>query len=269
MLARAPRDYYAVLGVPRDADAAAIKKAYRALAALHHPDVSSEEDAGERFREIAEAYEVLSRPESRARYDRRLARAAADARPRAAGHRESGRAADLHDLVRAPRPAERGADVRVEIEVEPRTLRRGGLHGLRYTAMSRCEDCAGSGAANGSPARVCGACAGSGRVREVASEAEGRRVRLRACPRCRGVGTVVEAPCPACAGRGRAEEERAVLVRIPPRSRPGLRIALEGFGHAGGRGGKPGDLVVSVRARSPAGGASRRPGFARRVGRRR
>lgn len=255
MLTRATRDYYVTLGVPRDADRDTIKKAFRSLAATYHPDVSVEPDAGERFREILEAYEVLSSVEARARYDRRgFARRAPSRSRRPSGEHAPPRAPDpldeLFDLVvPAPAPGERGGDVAVEVGLAAREARRGTARGVRYTARASCETCAGAGAPAGSRVRTCPRCSGSGRVREAGETPSGRLIRLRACARCRGLGRLIDDPCEACAGRGRLEEERAVLVRFDARTKDGAELRLEGLGHAGGEGAPPGDLVVRINVR--------------------
>lgn len=253
MLTRATRDYYATLGVPKDADRDAIKRAFRSLAATYHPDVSAAPDADQRFREILEAYEVLSSAEARARYDRRgFARAPSPARRKRSepAPAEPDPLDDLFDLVvPAPTPGERGADVVVEVELDAREARRGTARGVRYTAWASCETCAGAGAPAGSSRRACARCSGSGRVRETGEAPSGRLIRLRACGRCRGLGRLVDDPCPACAGRGRLEEERAVLVRFAARLKDSAELRLEGQGHAGGRGASPGDVVVRVSVR--------------------
>lgn len=256
MLTRATRDYYAILGVPRDADREAIKKAFRALAATCHPDVSAEPDAEERFRELVEAYEVLSSADARARYDRRgFARRAPSPPRRPRGDqpapRDSDPLDDLFDLFApAPPPGERGADLVAEVELDAREARRGTTRGIRFTAWASCDTCAGAGAPAGSRWRTCTSCSGSGRVRESGQAPSGRLFRLRACGRCRGLGRLVDDACAICAGRGRLEEERAMLVRFDARTKDGAELRLAGQGHAGGRGAPTGDVVVRVSVRT-------------------
>lgn len=250
MLTRATRDYYAVLGVPRDSDRDSIKKAFRSLAATHHPDVSAEPDADERFREILEAYEVLSSAEAKARYDRRgFSRRAASPPRRTRAEPAKPKAPDplddLFDLV-VPVPGERGADLVAEVALDAREARRGTTRGVRFRAWASCDTCHGAGAPRGSRWRVCSGCSGSGRVREAGQASNGRLIRLRACAGCRGLGRVVDDPCPMCAGRGRLEEERALLVRFDAGVKDGDELRLEGQGNAGGRGGAPGDVVVRI-----------------------
>lgn len=255
MLTRAKRDYYAILGVPRGADRDSIKKAFRSLAATYHPDVSAEADGGERFREILEAYEVLSNVEARARYDRRgFSRRAPSPARRSGDERAAPKDPDplddLFDLVvPVPAPGERGADVVAEVLLDAREARRGTTRGVRFTAWASCEMCEGAGAPAGSRWRTCSSCSGSGRVRESKQASSGRLIRLRACARCRGLGRLVEDPCPMCAGRGRLEEERALLVRFDAGLKDGAELRLDGLGHAGGKGGAAGDVVVRIGVR--------------------
>jgi molecular chaperone DnaJ len=248
VLTRAKRDYYAILGVPRDADQDVIKKAFRSLASTYHPDVSTEPDAEDRFREALEAYEVLSSPEARVRYDRRGFGRRPPSPPRRSPAEPGAPKDPLDDLfdflAPAPAPGQRGADLAVQVALDAEEARRGTTRGVRFTAWSICDPCAGEGARPGSRWRTCGSCAGAGRVREAGRAANGRLIRLRACGRCRGLGRVVDDPCAMCGGRGRLEEERALLVRFPGGATDGQELRLEGQGHAGGRGGAPGDVVV-------------------------
>jgi molecular chaperone DnaJ len=217
VLARAKRDHYAVLGVPRSADAAAIKKAFRALASEYHPDVSDDPDAASRFREVVEAYEVLGNPAERRSYDLRWAVgpsfAAAEAargfgRSRAhSGLDEALRATRARSTKSRPPPGARGADAVAELELEFVEAVRGTSRTLRY---------------------------------EVEAE----------CPACRGTGWRLGL-CEACAGRGRVHDERAVPLRIPRGTQDGGRLRLEGHGHAGGPGGVPGDLTVELHVAPP------------------
>lgn len=217
MLARAKRDHYAVLGVRRDADGAAIKKAFRTLASEHHPDVSDDPDAVARFREVVEAYEVLSNPAERRRYDRRWAAQPAFLGSDAVSGPDPSRVySPFDDLLRAaaarpaaarPAAGARGADVVVAIELEFVEAVRGTSRALRYTVEVECAVCRGTG----------------------------RHLGL----------------CEGCAGRGRVQDERVVPVRIPSGSKDSARLRLAGQGHAGGPGGEPGDLAVELRVAAP------------------
>ena len=235
MAVRTTRDHYVVLGVPRDADRVQVRKAYRALAAALHPDVCDEPDAPERFREVVAAYKVLSDPDSRRRYDRI----------------GMSRRAPFDDLYAtrgapAPRTGERGEDIRVDASVDYLEAARGTTRGLTYDVVAACTVCDATGVGAGGRRLLCGDCGGSGRVREVGSGDRGRMIRFRECPGCRGSGSVVDRPCGTCAGEGRVSEARVTRVTIPPGSSDGDEILLAGEGHAGGHGGPPGDVVVTL-----------------------
>jgi molecular chaperone DnaJ len=238
-----------VLGIPRDANRDVIRRAFRSRAAECHPDVSDDPAALERFRALAEAYEVLSHPEARKRYDRYgfdprgVGGVAADR-----GRGSFGLFDDLLDFVAThPRAEKNGADVRAEVTLDFVDAIRGIDQGVRFVAFSRCEDCGGEGSPPG--ARVqCPTCAGRGRVR-TGGEGTGEMLRLRVCGDCRGSGRRPTRMCRACRGAGRIEAERTVLVEVPPGTADGAELRLPNEGHAGGPGGQPGDLIVNVRVR--------------------
>lgn len=263
-MATTERDYYEVLGVGRDAADDEIKRAFRKLARELHPDVSDAPDAHERFREVAEAYEVLSDPERRRTYDR-YGRAGLRGGGFTPTDFDFGHLSDVFAAFFGEglfggagadtRPA-RGADVAAVAEI---TL-ADALHGLEVTVPVRvartCPDCAGSGAAPGTRPTTCPDCGGQGRVRLVSQSAFGQIVRTGACPRCHGAGRVVESPCPRCEGAGRALEDASLDVDVPAGIHDGQRIRLRGEGHAGALGGPPGDVFVQVRV-APAEGIVR------------
>lgn len=260
MSTRTRRDYYAVLGVRRDADRAAIKKAFRALASELHPDVSSVPDADERFRELAEAYEVLSHPDRRARYDRfgSVTRGVTgfeddDSSVRRSRPEPPADHRFFDDLVdgSGTRPGQRGADIAAQVMVDFLEATRGTTRGLRYEVLTECDTCHGRGTRTSLGWRVCAACGGTGRTRDVDPDSSRRLVRYRACPACSGDGRLVTDPCRDCGGDGRLLEERSVLVSIPEGAGNGEQIRLEGRGHAGGLGGAPGDVVVQVVVSDP------------------
>jgi molecular chaperone DnaJ len=246
------RDYYEVLGVPRDADERAIKSAFRKLARELHPDVSDHPEAQERFREAAEAYEVLSKRETRELYDRY-----GHDGLRTGGFRPTdfdfGSLNDLFSAFlgddffggRGGRSA-RGADVLAEVEVTLAEAAEGATRTVPFPAVVDCATCRGSGAAPGTSPTACPGCGGTGRLQTVSSSFLGQIVRTQACPRCGGRGEVVETPCPECDGAGRQTEERELEVQIPPGIHDGQRIRLGGEGHAGTLGGRAGDLYVLV-----------------------
>jgi molecular chaperone DnaJ len=253
-VAAVKRDYYEVLGVARGADEKDIKKAFRRLARELHPDVSDAPDAEERFREAAEAYEVLSKHETRELYDRYGHEGL-----RTGGYvpTDFGGLSDLFaaffgdDLFgrvggTASRSA-RGADVLAEVEIELEEAARGTTRTIPFPVAVTCATCSGSGAEPGTHPETCPRCGGSGRLQSVSNSVFGQFVRTATCPECGGAGRVVRTPCPECGGAGRVTEERTLDVEIPPGIHDGQRIRLTGEGHAGVLGGRAGDVYVLVR----------------------
>ncbi|HEX6490202.1 MAG TPA: molecular chaperone DnaJ [Gaiellaceae bacterium] len=255
-MATTQRDYYDVLGVSRQAGEAEIKRAFRGLARELHPDVSEAPDAQERFREVVEAYEVLSKSETRELYDR-----FGHAGLRSGGFTPSqfdfGSLTDLFsaffgdDLfgVGGRTRRARGADVAVEVELELIEAARGATREVPFPAAVACETCGGSGAAPGTRPVTCTACGGAGRLQQVSRSAFGEFVRTQACPACRGAGQQVETPCPGCRGEGRVLEERRLEVSIPAGIHDGQQIRISGEGHVGGGEGRAGDVYVQVHVR--------------------
>jgi molecular chaperone DnaJ len=243
---RPGRDYYAVLGVARTADRATIRRAFRALASELHPDVSDDPNSAERFRELAEAYEVLSRPEARARYDR-LGFDSRGLGDLAARHTDLSRLfEDLLDLAgAAQRPGKRGSDVATELEVSAADAHRGIRRAAHYTALTVCIACEGTGAGAGGSQVTCAQCGGRGRIRDAGGS--GRPSHLRLCAACRGSGRRAASPCRECDEAGRLEIERVLLVEVPPGTEDGDEFRIVGEGNVGGPGGEPGDLVLTLR----------------------
>ena len=247
-------DYYELLGVPRDADDQTIKKAFRRLARQHHPDVSEHPEAEARFREVTEAYEVLSNSETRALYDRY-----GHAGLRSGGfqptHFDVGGLGDLFAAFfgddvfggggRVPR-AQGGADVGAEIEIELADAARGVKVAVPFDVAVGCARCGGDGVEPGTEPRGCDRCGGSGRLQQVARSVFGEFVRTQTCPQCRGRGTIIDHPCEECRGEGRTVEERQVDVDVPAGIHDGQRIRISGEGHAGTLGGRAGDVYVHV-----------------------
>jgi molecular chaperone DnaJ len=256
-MATTNRDYYELLGIARDADETAIKKAFRRLARQLHPDVSEEPEAEVRFREVTEAYEVLSNSETRALYDRY-------------GHdglRSKGFAptqfdmAGLGDLFsmffgedvfsgagRGGRGA-RGADVGAQIEIDLAQAATGVTMPVPFEVAVTCAVCSGDGVEPGTEPTTCPRCNGAGRLQQVSRSVFGEFVRTQACPQCGGRGQLIEHPCKACDGAGRVVERREIDVEIPAGIHDGQRIRLSGEGHAGVLGGRAGDVYVLVRVR--------------------
>lgn len=247
----AKRDYYEVLGVHRNASDVEIKKAYRKLALECHPDRNPGDAAAEaRFKEGAEAYEVLSDPAKRAQYDQ-----FGHAGERGFANYSTGdfdfrsHVDDLfgeifgdifgHRRPRGPR-AERGADLRYNLTVDFEEGVFGCTRDIEIPVLRACETCGGSGARPGTSPVACPECEGQGRVRFQ----QGFFTVERECPRCQGQGRVAADPCPTCNGRAQLRQKRRLKIRIPPGSETGTRLRVTGEGEAGGHGGPPGDLYV-------------------------
>jgi molecular chaperone DnaJ len=255
-MATTERDYYEVLGVARTASEADIKRAFRKLARELHPDVSDAPDAEERFRHVAEAYEVLSKSETRELYDR-FGHAGLRSGGFTPGHVDLGNLADIFsaffgdDLFGGAttrgRQRARGADVAAEVEVTLAEAATGAKRQVPIRVSIPCERCGGNGAEPGSQPVRCDTCDGAGYLQEVSRSAFGRFVRTHPCPRCHGSGTTIEHRCERCDGSGRSLDERSIDVEIPAGIHDGQRIRLSGEGHAGAFGGRAGDLFVLVR----------------------
>jgi molecular chaperone DnaJ len=255
------RDYYEVLGVPRSADEAEIKKSFRRLARELHPDVNSHDpNAEEKFKEAAEAYEVLSDSERRATYDRY-----GHDGLRSGGYAPNfdgfGSVADIFEAFfgggspfsgfggQASQPGgpQRGGDIAAAVELDLAQAARGGNVEVAYEAIVRCEHCHGNGAEPGTPIETCSKCGGAGQLRAVQRTPFGQVVRAMACDACHGDGRIASSPCRTCRGRGNMAKRSKLTVEIPAGIADGQRIRLTGRGHAGEHGGPAGDLYVLVR----------------------
>jgi molecular chaperone DnaJ len=259
------RDYYDVLGVRRDAEQGEIKKAFRKLARECHPDVNPEDPACEtRFKEAAEAYEVLSDPDSRASYDRY---GFDGLRGRPMTDFEHVGFNDLFNIffgggmfdsvlrdaggmwgaASGSAPAPRGDDVEVLLELTFAEAVFGVTKQVEVRAATRCETCGGNGAAPGTGRETCPQCHGSGRMREVSSLGGfGQFIRTSTCNVCRGQGTIVKEPCETCRGTGRTRGTRSVSVDVPAGIADSQRLRISGEGGAGAQGARSGDLYVAI-----------------------
>jgi molecular chaperone DnaJ len=254
--ASTPRDPYEVLGVTREASEQDVKKSFRRLARELHPDVNAHDpEAEEKFKEAAEAYEILSDPQRRATYDRYGHEGL-----RSGGYAPNfdafGSIGDLFDAFfggaspfgRAAGSAQ-GGDVAVAVEVDLLRASRGASEEVSFEAVERCEHCRGNGAEPGTPIETCGRCGGSGQLQAVTRTPFGQMMRAVACDVCHGDGRTAKQPCGECRGRGRRAARRTVEVQVPAGIADGQRIRLSGQGHAGEASRPPGDLYVLVRVR--------------------
>lgn len=253
-------DHYAVLGVHRQATEAEIKKAYRSLARQHHPDANPDDAAAEaRFKEVANAYEVLADPDRRARYDR-FGDDGLGANGGQAGQNPFG--AGLGDLFETffgggspfgrssgPTGPPRGEDLETVLEVDLAQAVFGGEQTVTVRTAVACEPCEASGAEPGSGTSTCGECGGSGQVQRVRQSILGQMVTTSACTRCGGRGQTIDKPCTVCRGEGRQLEDVSYTVDVPAGVDSGSTLRLTGRGAAGPHGGAQGDLYVHVSVR--------------------
>lgn len=261
----AKRDYYEVLGVERGADADEIKKAYRKLALKYHPDKNpGDKAAEEKFKELGEAYEALSDPQTRAAYDQ-YGHSAFDPRRRGFGH--GGGFHDPADIFREvfggggggsifenlfggerrdPNGPQRGADLRYDMEISFIEAALGTEKEISISKLDSCESCGGSGAEKGSTMKTCTTCGGRGQV----INSRGIFSIAQTCPRCEGRGKIVEKPCRVCHGAGRREKTSKIKLKIPAGVDSGSRLRSSGNGESGMRGGPPGDLYVVLHVKA-------------------
>ncbi len=252
------RDYYEVLGVRRDASLEEIKKAYRRLALKYHPDRNpGNKEAEEKFKELAEAYSVLSDPEKRARYDR-FGHAGISATA-GAGYAGFDPFSTFEDLLseffgfgdifgtttRRRSRVRQGADLRYDLELTLEEAAQGVEKTITIPRLERCPTCRGAGTAPGTHVSVCTTCHGTGQMRYQ----QGFFTVSRTCSHCHGTGTLIKTPCPECRGQGRVEREKTLEVRIPPGVDTGARLRIQGEGEAGTGGGPPGDLYIVLHVR--------------------
>lgn len=258
------RDYYDVLGVGRDASKDQIKDAYRKLALQYHPDRNKSPGAEERFKEISEAYAVLSDDQKRQQYDT-LGRADFSQQYSQEDifrnvdfesvFRDFGFGLNIGDLFSTllgggrygyGERQIRGNDIGFELEIALEEAYRGADKEIQVPRTERCDVCSGSGAKPGSQPKICPRCGGTGQLRVVRSAGFAQFVQVGVCPNCRGRGRVVEVPCGECGGSGTVRRTRRITVRIPPGVDEGSQLRLKGEGEASGEGGQQGDLFIMV-----------------------
>lgn len=256
------RDYYEVLGIEKDADAATIKKAYRKLAIKFHPDRNPGDDAAERFKEVSEAYAVLSDDEKRQRYDR-FGHAGIDQQY---STEDIFRNVDFGDIFggggfgsifdmffggggRGHHGPSRGRDLQLTQTITLEQAFEGTSLEVAYQRLENCESCQGQGAEPGTPVDTCSMCRGQGQVQRQQRTPFGVISQVGACPQCHGEGRTVQTPCKTCNGSGHARAKKTERVKVPAGIGDGMRIRVNGGGEVGGRGGPHGDLYIEVRVR--------------------
>jgi molecular chaperone DnaJ len=251
------RDYYEILGISRDVDKEEIKRAYRRLARKYHPDINKEPGAEERFKEINRAYEVLSEPETRDRYNRYGEAGISGA---GAGFSDMGDMgfADIFEsffsgfaggggtgqATRRRGGPVKGDDLRLDLKLEFREAIFGGEKEIRIPHLEACAACNSTGAKPGTRPRTCPTCSGSGQVRRATRTPFGSFTQVSACPTCNSEGQVIEDKCESCGGNGRKQETKKLKITIPAGVDNGTRLRVSKEGDAGQRGGPPGDLYV-------------------------
>ena len=240
------RDYYEVLGVDRSASSDDIKKAFRKLAFQYHPDYNKEEGAADKFKEVNEAYEVLSDPDKRTSYDRY-------------GH-NGGREFEGFDFglgdifeaffggtTTATRQApEKGVPLQYGVTITLKEAAFGVEKEIPLTRIEYCSECQGTGAKPGTQPTRCPTCNGAGQVKRTQQSVFGRFTNITTCPQCRGEGRIITDPCPRCKGTGRERKQKTVHVKIPAGVGNGVQLRVRGEGNAGVRGGPAGDLFVNI-----------------------
>lgn len=265
----AKRDYYEVLGVSKDASADEIKKAYRKKAIANHPDKNPDDkEAEERFKEAAEAYEVLSNPEKKQRYDQ-FGHAGMSGGAGGGGF-SGGGFSDIEDIFstfgdifgghfggfggfsggggrsRGGRRVSRGSDLRVKVKLNLQEIVNGAEKKIKVKKYVACNHCSGTGAKNGSSYSTCGTCGGAGQVTRVQNTLLGQMQTTSACPTCQGEGKMITDKCNHCAGEGVIREEEVISIRIPAGVGEGMQLNVSGKGNTGRRGGINGDLLVVI-----------------------
>jgi molecular chaperone DnaJ len=257
---KSSRDYYEILGVKKDASADEIKRAYRKLAREYHPDVNKESGAADKFKEINEAYQVLSDPDKRSQYDY-FGTAGGPGGFRGfegfdfgeafRGFEGFGEFGDLFDVFfgkrGGQRPArERGADLRYDLRITLEEAARGIEKEINLVHFAACPTCRGSGASPGSKPVRCSNCKGSGQVKKVQRTILGSFAQIVTCPSCRGAGETISSPCQNCKGEGRVKKSHKVKLQIPAGIDSGYRLRVSGSGDAGSKGALPGDLYMFI-----------------------
>ncbi len=259
----AKRDYYEILGVARDANAEEIKKAYRKLAIKYHPDKNPGDNiAEEKFKEAAEAYEVLSNSDKRRNYDRFGHQGVNSGFGGSGGINVEDIFSNFGDIFggggfgeffsgggRSSRGGQRmrkGSNLRIKLKLTLEEIAEGVEKKLKVKRHITCTACGGNGSKNGTALRICPTCQGSGQVRKVMNTMLGQMVSASTCPTCDGAGQIIDSKCEVCAGEGRVLEEETISVKIPAGVAEGMQLSMQGKGNVPPRGGVAGDLLILV-----------------------
>jgi len=260
------RDYYEILGVSKDADETEIKKAYRKMALKHHPDKNpGDKDAEENFKEAAEAYEVLSSPDKRSKYDR-----FGHAGLRSNGAAGFGGGMSMDDIFSQfgdifgdafsgfggfggfgsttgrGRRTTKGTNLRVKVNLSLEDIARGVEKKIKVKKYIKCNSCSGTGAQGGSSFQSCSTCHGTGQVTRVTNTFLGQMQTASTCPHCGGEGQIITNKCNTCTGHGIVKDEEVINIKIPQGVTGGMQLSVSGKGNAAARGGIPGDLIVLI-----------------------
>jgi molecular chaperone DnaJ len=242
----AKRDYYEVLGVDRNATDDDIKKAFRKLAFQYHPDHNPDPGATEKFKELNEAYEVLSDANKRAAYDRYGHEGGRDFENMDFGLGDIFEAFFGGTTTAARQGPEKGQSLNATLALTLEEAAFGVQKDIAITRIEYCSECQGTGAKPGTQPTRCPTCNGTGQIRRTQSSVFGRFTNITTCPQCRGEGRIIGEPCPRCRGSGRERRQRTVSVKVPAGVSDGLQLRVRGEGNAGFRGGPSGDLFVSI-----------------------
>ncbi len=250
------RDYYEVLGIEKGASKDEIKKAYRKLARQYHPDVNSEEDSAEKFKEAKEAYEVLSNEQKRQQYDQ-FGHAGAQGQGFGGGAQDFGGFGDIFDMFfggggrrRDPNAPQQGADLQYSMILEFEEAIFGKETDVSIPKEEECDTCDGSGAKPGTKTKTCSHCEGSGQLNTEQNTPFGRVVNRRVCHHCNGTGKIIPEKCNTCGGAGKVRKQNKIHISIPAGIDEGQQIRVSGKGEAGVNGGPPGDLYVVIQIKS-------------------
>lgn len=259
----AKRDYYEILGVSKSSSAEEIKKAYRKIAIKYHPDKNPDDpSAEEKFKEAAEAYEILSSPEKKQRYDQ-------------FGHQGvggggfgGGGGMNMDDIFsqfgdifgggspfesffgggggRGGRAQRRGTNLRIKLKLTLQEIAHGAEKKIKVKRYVACDDCGGNGSKNGAALQNCPVCQGTGQTRKVVNTMLGQMVSTSTCHACHGEGTTISQKCPTCEGEGRILKEEVISIKVPAGVAEGMQLSMSGKGNAPNRGGIPGDLLILI-----------------------